>query len=141
MISPAPHEQADATPALPLPGLTLDLRGYTYDDRRIILPALIQAFSTCGGWMLDRQTLPTGRMEFWFEVQLEAAVDLYSALISAGLELTRPGHIDLTALCTLSRHQAALHSAGRAVSVRIEISFLDEIDDTIPMQARKAAEA
>ena len=141
MNTAATPEQAQ--PQLPpgLPGLTVELRGYSYDDRRIILPALLQALSACGGWMLDRQTLPSGRMEFWFEVPLEASLDLYSSLISAGLELVRASHIDLTTLCTLCRHHGQLRTPDRIVSIRLEISFLDEADDSLPMQAANAAEA
>ncbi|MES2390030.1 MAG: hypothetical protein V4555_00205 [Acidobacteriota bacterium] len=141
MNTAATLEHVQRTPPPPHPGLTVDLRGYSYDDRRVILPALLQALSSCGGWMLDRQALPSGRMEFWFEVQLEAALDLYSSLISAGLELIRGSHIDLTALCTLSRHHGKLRTHDRVVSVRLEISFLDEADDSLPTQAAKAAAA
>jgi hypothetical protein len=141
VISPALIETVEPKPIPPPDRLTIELRSYSYEDRRVILPALMQAMTQCGGWMLDRQVLPSGKLEFWLEVQLASALELYSSLIAAGIEFTRAGHLDLTSLCTLSRHRPLTQQNDRIVAVRLEISFLDESEDSVPMQATRAAQA
>jgi len=108
----------------------VQVRGSSHQDRRQILPALDAAMHTCGCWVLTRGTLPSSQVELVFEVHLRSAFDLYGALIAAGVELTRDSHAVLTGLCTLKRHHpvpalAALGSS-RIVTVRLEVSFLDE---------------
>ena len=86
----------------------------------------------CGCWVLARGTLPSSQIELVFEVHLRSAFDLYGALIAAGVELTRDSHAALTGLCTLRRHHPAPHLAAldsyRIVTVRLEVSFVDEDD-------------
>lgn len=125
------RETREETPPPPLDP-TVGLRGSSHQDRREILPALDAAMHSCGCWVLARGTLPSSQVELIFEVQLRSAFDLYGALIAAGVELTRDSHAALTGLCTLRRHHpisplAALGSS-RIVTVRLEVSFLDEDD-------------
>ena len=108
----------------------VQVRGSSHQDRRQILPALDAAMHHCGCWVLARGTLPTSQVELIFEVHLRSAFDLYGALIAAGVELTRDSHAALTGLCTLRRHHpvSTLAAMGsyRIVTVRLEVSFLDE---------------
>ena len=106
---------------------TLDIQGFSYEERQGLLPTLTTAFSDCGGWILDRKTLSPSMMEFRLEIQLRAAVDLYASIVASGLELTRAGHLALTELCACRRHQAATADLSNIVSIRIEISFLDDM--------------
>jgi hypothetical protein len=105
---------------------SVDIQGFSYDERRDVLPVLTSSFAECGGWILDRKTLSATTMEFRIEIQLRAILDLYASIISSGIELTRSGHLALTDLCTCHRHHtSAEHS--QIVPIRLEISFLEAI--------------
>ena len=105
----------------------LDVRSFTYEDRRGILAGLGEAMNGCGCWLLERKALSTTQMEYRFEVQLHSAVDLYIALIECGLELTRASHLELTELCMLRKHNQSQCELRRVIHVRLEISFLEDI--------------
>jgi len=66
-------------------------------------------------------------MEIRLEIQLCAILDLYASIVSSGLELTRGGHLALTDLCTCRRHHTTAADLGQIVSIRLEISFLEDI--------------
>ena len=83
---------------------SLDIQGFSYEERHGLLPTLTSAFADCGGWILDRKTLSPSTIEFRIEIQLRAVVDLYSSIIASGLELTRSGHLGLTHLCTCRKN-------------------------------------
>jgi hypothetical protein len=106
---------------------SLDIQGFSYEERHGLLPTLTSAFSDCGGWILDRKTLSSSTMEFRIEIQLRAVVDLYSAILACGLELTRNGHLGLTHLCTCRKNLAASADLNQIVTIRIEISFLEDL--------------
>jgi hypothetical protein len=104
----------------------LDIQGFSYEERQGLLPTLTSALADCGGWILDRKTLSPTTMEFRLEIQLRAAVDLYSAILAAGLELTRAGHLGLTHLCTCRKNLSTPADLGQVVALRIEITFLED---------------
>jgi len=106
---------------------THDLRGYSYQDRQGLLPNLTSAFTQCGGWVLERKTISATSMEFRIEIQLHGIVELYSSLVATGLELTRGTHATLTALCNSRKHIGRSHQPGRLVSIRLELSFLEDV--------------
>ena len=106
---------------------SLDIQGFTYEERHGLLPELTTAFSNCGGWLLERKTLSPTNMEFRVEIQLLAVLDLYAAIIATGVELTRAGHVALTELCTRRQHLRLAAELGQIVAIRLEISFLDDI--------------
>ena len=106
---------------------SLDIQGFTYEERHGLLPELTTAFSNCGGWVLERKTLSPTNMEFRIEIQLLAVLDLYAAIIATGVELTRAGHEALTELCTRRQHLRLAAELGQIVAIRLEISFLDDI--------------
>jgi hypothetical protein len=105
---------------------SLDIQGFSYEERHGLLPTLTSAFADCGGWILDRKTLSPSSMEFRVEIQLRAVVDLYSSIISSGLELTRSGHLGLTHLCTCRKNLSTRTDLSQIVTIRIEISFLED---------------
>ena len=84
--------------------------------------------ANAGCWILDRKQLSPSELEIHFEIQLRAALELYTGLITVGLELTRASHLDLTGLCTLRKHRPSPASLGGLVHVRLAISFLEELD-------------
>ena len=104
----------------------IDIQGFSYEDRHGLLPTLASAFADCGGWILDRKTLSPSTMEFRVEIQLRAVVELYSSIIASGLELTRSGHLGLTHLCTCRKNLSTPTDLIQIVTIRIEISFLED---------------
>jgi hypothetical protein len=105
---------------------SLDIQGFSYEERHGFLPTLTSAFADCGGWILDRKTLSPSTMEFRIEIQLRAVIELYSSIIASGLELTRSGHLGLTHLCTCRKNLSTPTDLSQIVTIRIEISFLED---------------
>lgn len=106
---------------------SLNIQGFSYDERTGVLPGLLASLADCGGWVLDRRVLSSSMMELRVEVQLRSIFDLYGSIIAAGLELTRSSHIALTDLCTCRRNVTKLADLGQVVTVTMEISFLEEV--------------
>lgn len=106
---------------------SLDIQGFTYEQRHGLLPVLTTAFGICGGWVLDRKSLSPTNMEFRLEIQLGAILDLYGSIVATGLELTRSGHDSFTSLCTGLSHARRTGTLGQVVAIRLEISFLDDV--------------
>ena len=114
-------------PPDPVPaGASLDIETFSYDERRVIFPALTDALDHCGAWLLHRRPLSFTQVEFYFELPLHAVVELYAALVAAGLELTRASHEDLTTFCTLRKHQERPSMLPGIVTVRLQVAFLEE---------------
>ena len=105
---------------------SLDIQGFSYEERQGLLPSLTSAFADCGGWILNRRTLSPTSMEFRVEIQLRAVIDLYASIISSGLELTRAGHLGFTHLCTCRKNLKTAIDLGQIVTIRLEISFLED---------------
>jgi hypothetical protein len=128
-----------APPPDPLPAVsTLDIETFSYEERRVIFPAVTQALEICGCWLLDRRPLSFTQVEFYFELQLRSVVDLYAALIAAGLELTRASHEHLTTLCTVRKHHDHPSALPGIVTVRLQIAFLEE---SVPTLAKSPGHA
>jgi hypothetical protein len=106
---------------------TLDLQAYSYDDRHGLLPTLTSAFTHSGGWVLERKTISTTSIEFTLEIQLRSIVELYASLVEAGIELTRTAHATLADLCTCRQNVARTATPNRIVSLRLELSFLEDV--------------
>jgi hypothetical protein len=111
-----------------VPPPALAIQAFTYDERRIVLPALATALEGCGCWLLERRPLSVTQTLVRFEIQLRCALELYSALMGAGLELTRGSHLGLTSLCTLRKHQRRQREPYRILEVSLELSFLEELN-------------
>ncbi len=119
------HDSNPARRTLPLP--MLDLQGFSYDDRANVLPVVLTALADCGGWVLDRRTLSANMVELRVEVQLRSIVELYGSIIAAGLELTRGSHLTLTDQCTCLKNAATVADLGQVITLRLEISFLEDM--------------
>lgn len=105
----------------------LDIQSFSYEERQGLLPTLTSALADCGGWVLCRRTLSPSMMEIRLEIQLRSIVDLYASIVSSGLELTRVGHLALTDLCTCRKNLATPADLGQVVTIRLEISFLEDV--------------
>jgi hypothetical protein len=116
----------------------VEITTFSYEDRRVIFPAVTEALELCGCWLLQRHAISITQVEFHFEVHLRSVVDLYAALIAAGLELSRASHNDLTALCTLRQHPDSPKSLSGVVNVRLEISFLEDAESMTLMASTAA---
>jgi len=106
---------------------SLDIQGFSYQERQGLLPVLTSAFADCGGWIIARKTLSPSTVEFRIEIQLRSILDLYASIVSSGLELTRAGHLGLTDLCTCRKNLSATADLGQVIGVRLEISFLEDV--------------
>lgn len=116
----------------------LEIATFSYEDRRAIFPAIAEALELCGCWLLDRRQTSLTQVEFHFELQLRSVVDLYAALIAAGLELTRTSHRDLTVLWTLRRHEDCPNGLSGVVTVCLTVNFLEDGDPIYGMTAGAA---
>lgn len=117
----------------------LVLQTYSYEERRTILPELLDALDMAGCWLVDRKSVSPTQMVLRLELQLRSALELYTALIRSGLELTRGSHLGMTGLCTVRQYQRRAREPYRTLEVRLEVSFLDEIDVSaalLPQAAR-----
>lgn len=106
---------------------SLEIQGFSYDERADVLPGLLASLADCGGWVLEKKALSPNMMELRVEVQLRSILELYGSIIAAGLELTRSSHLALTDLCTCRRNVAATADLSQVVAVRMEIRFLEEV--------------
>jgi hypothetical protein len=103
----------------------LDIHGYSYRDRFNVMLSLTDSLTDSGAWITDRSTVSASITELRFEIQLGCVLDLYTALIATGLELTRSAHLAMTELWTCYNHLLA--GANEVVAVRLEINFLEEV--------------
>lgn len=106
---------------------SVEIQSFSYEERQGILATLTAAFADCGGWILDRKAISASAVEFRIEVQLRSVLDLYAALVSSGLELTRAGHLSLAELCTCRKNLSIAADLGQIVAIRLEISFLEDV--------------
>jgi len=112
----------------PADARSLRLQSFTYEGRRVILPALAEVMTHCGCWLLERKVASLTQLDYIFELQQISMLELYSELIGAGLELTRGSHLELTSLCGLLAHKHSPADRRRIVHVHLELSFLEELD-------------
>jgi hypothetical protein len=103
----------------------VELRAYSYEDHRQIVPALLETMASCGCWVLEQRALSPTLTELSFEVQLRSVFELYSGLIATGVELTRDSHTCMHCLCTVRDHNPRLAKRRRIITVRLELSFLE----------------
>jgi hypothetical protein len=120
IAAPRPEPVAEAR--------NLVLQSFSYEGRRVILPALAEAMTQCGCWLLERKVVSVTQLDYIFELQQRAVLELYTGLIGAGLELTRASHLELTSLCSVLTHDISAAARRRIVHVQLEVSFLEELD-------------
>ena len=106
---------------------TFELAGYYYSDRVALLPQLTSAFVGCGGWVLERRTISATSMDFRFEIQLSAVLDLYGELLALGVDLTRAAHTILTELCTCRKHSGLATAPRQVLTFCLGITFLGDV--------------
>ncbi len=111
---------------LPAELLIVELRGHSYADHRQVVPLLLDAVAACGCWVLEQRATSPTTTELRLEVQLRSVFELYSSLIASGVELTRDSHTRMSGLCTVRDHNPRQAKRRRIITVRLELSFLEQ---------------
>lgn len=107
---------------------SLDIQAFTFEQRHEVLQHLTTALIRCGAWVTKHQTTSTDSIEFDLEIRLRIVLDVYSVIVSSGIELSRSGHDILTDLCTVRKHIALTSELGQFVKLRLRVRFLNEIN-------------
>ena len=116
---------------------TIELRGRTFEDHREIVPTLLDTMAPCGCWLLEQRVLSPTATELSFEIQLRSVFELYSGLLSSGVDLSRDSHTRMKSLCTVRDHNPHHAKRRRIITIRLELIFLEEVDSA-PDLARTA---
>lgn len=98
----------------------LQLKAVALADASRLIRMLSGSIRGNGGWVLSRGTTDAGLVNLLFEFERHACVEIYAALIGAGLELSQHGHQRFTELCQCTRNQKA-DCGSEIVSVDLEI--------------------
>jgi len=83
----------------------LEMKGVSAEEPSRLVESLTGAILGCGGWVLSRGADDAGKINFLFEFERNACLDVYSILIAAGVELAPSGHVRFTELCQCTRSQ------------------------------------
>src|ERR1700685_3973344 len=82
----------------------LYLTALLHHGQSMVIPQLSGVIPDCGGWIRSRSYIEPGRARFVFEFPRDICVEIYSALVSIGLQLTDASHLLLTELCRCTPH-------------------------------------
>jgi hypothetical protein len=74
------------------------------EDQSLVVPRLSGIIPDCGAWIRSRSYVEPGTARFVFEFPRDICVEIYSALVSVGLQLTATSHMLLTELCRCTPH-------------------------------------
>ncbi len=74
------------------------------EDQSMVVPRLSGIIPDCGAWIRSRSYVQPGTARFVFEFPRDICVEIYSALVSVGLQLTATSHLLLTELCRCTPH-------------------------------------
>lgn len=111
--------ERDAGCGLSIPW-ALQIHAVAMEEPARLIQTLVETITGCGGWILSRGANDTGGVSLLFEFERRQCVDIYTALIAAGVELSRHGHIRLTELCQCTR--SSRRACGNEIaSVELEI--------------------
>jgi hypothetical protein len=89
-----------------------------------------------GGWVLSRGTTDSGSVHLLFEFERNACIDIYGALVAAGLELSQNSHLEFTSLCQCTRSQK--ECLNDIASVQLEIRTIPLEDEAVLPQGTEA---
>ena len=111
-------KRAHAQPAL-MPW-ALEIQAVSSVEPSNLVRTLTGAILGCGGWVLTRSTTDSGRVSILFEFERAACVEIYTAVIACGIELSRNGHIRMTDLCHCTRNHLS-ECGAQIASIELEI--------------------
>lgn len=81
----------------------LGLTATSADNPPHLLCSLTADVVSSGAWVLSRSLPGSDTVEMSFEFARSASLEIYTALIAAGLELSRDAHISMTELCQCTK--------------------------------------
>lgn len=91
-----------------------------------LVKTLTSVILDSGGWMLSRGASDTGRVNMLFEFERQACVDIYSALVEAGVELGQSDHVRLTELCNCTfGHQEDCATEIASIDLNIQTCSIE----------------
>lgn len=108
----------------------LHLPAFSYVERAKLLADLGTAVDGAGGWMLDRRQISPHTFEMCIEVQQQCLPELYAALLSGGLELTRESHRVLAERCNCCNYLPSRRGASTIMTLRIEVQLMSDTQQT-----------
>jgi hypothetical protein len=73
-------------------------------NQTTILPRLNGIIPDCGAWIRSRSYAEPGVARLVFEFPRDICIEIYSALVSVGLQLTAASHRALTEMCRCTPH-------------------------------------
>ena len=117
----------------------VELRGRSFEDHQEFVPVLLDTMASCGCWLLERRELPPNATELHFELLLRSIFELYSGLLSCGVELSRDSHTRMKSLCTVRDHNP--HRARRRRILTSASSSSSWTSPTAPPTSRKSPPA
>ena len=106
----------------------IELRGRTYEGHGEIVPVLLETMAGCGCWLLEQRVISPTATELNFELLLRSVFELYSGLLSSGVDLSRDSHTRMKSLCTVRDHNPHQAKRRRVLTVRLELIFMEDID-------------
>jgi hypothetical protein len=123
-MHPEPLDNSQPDPLAEPP--VIHLRARSFEDREEAVPVLLNTMASSGCWLLERCELPPNAIQFSFEVLLRSVFELYSGLLSCGVELSRDSHTRMKSLCTVRDHNPHRARRRRVLTIRLELIFVDE---------------
>jgi hypothetical protein len=126
-MNPSPVDKS-LSDALAAEICLIELRGRTYEDHREIVPVLLDTMAGCGCWLLEQRVVSPNATELNFELHLRSVFELYSGLLSSGVDLSRDSHTCMKSLCTVRDHNPHQSKRRRVLTVRLELIFMEDID-------------
>ncbi len=129
-MNPEPAEKS-VTDTRGIASPLIQLRGHTYEDHREIVPVLLDTMAGCGCWLLEQRVVSPTATELRFELLLRSVFDLYSGLLSSGVDLSRDSHTRMKSLCTVRDHNPHHSKRRRILTIRLELIFMDELESAL----------
>jgi hypothetical protein len=112
------HQPSDVAP-----GLRLIARSAQEPDRMVRF--LTGVIAVCGGRMLSRRFHSDGSAGLECEFVRAHCVEMYAALVAAGLELSRSSHLKMAELCQCT-YALPESCELQTVALELEVQRLDE---------------
>ena len=92
------------------------------EEQSMAVPRLSGIIPDCGAWIRSRSYVQPGTARFVFEFPRDICIEIYSALVSVGLQLTPASHQLLTELCRCTPHVFDLSSRNLPA---VDVATLD----------------
>jgi hypothetical protein len=69
------------------------------ENQSMVVPQLSGVIPDCGAWIRSRSYVAPGTARLVFEFPRDICIEIYSAMVSVGLQLTAASHLLMTELC------------------------------------------